>query len=726
MKTLTVALISLAVVLALLGCPDPVSRPSPVEDPEYISIPAGSLGAYGAIEVLQGTSPDNSGAVGVITENLTTPLAEGLNISVPTVPSEAFTITGTAPLPNTQGKSLTVSLNANPGYIFDPDAAYTFSGQSPSVKTAGSLTFPVSYTVVDGTTEHRLDSPVLTNASGNLIGTIALSGGAGTEASPYTGTVEVSSGNNLTILPDKPPRSASANVIYLLTSSATATEATIVGSGTSTVSGLSFDSTSKYLFIKVALASDSTQYTIYRIEVKIADPKPDIISTTPATLGGESITFNGSKSGNSAAEAIEGYVRLINTANAAPSIYMPGIGISYAVNDGSGAPSTGDYSASTSTRNFAANRTLWIRTQYPASGDPVSTRYYKVRVILDPQELKDPFLTSSSGLERPIYLSSGKSGDSVANAIEGNVTFPGPVTGVSLGTSEAPSNYSRAGLLVSDDIPAANTITGGNPFTLGNTNTILWVRIASWEEDSSSNPVSYKYYKIAITVTAPSPAEDFISTYGSNFSGVTLVQLSNDTVQVKGSVDVLASLTPSRHVHLYVDEGGFLGLFSSSSYSNVTFHAQGYGGSSGRTGTLRYHTGSLWIGDITTGTAGWSVSTGGYLSDLADSYTTVDAGLSLSLFSISNSSSTSRNISIGGSGNIRINGELNYHIGNNAYIGVRVSGGSGGNASVQVGRQSGSISSSASGSYSVNCRLSTASGDLGVNVDVPVNVTWQP
>jgi hypothetical protein len=726
MRKLTVALLAVTVALALLGCQDPVSNRSPVEDPVYTVIPAGSLGAYGAIEVAAGSeTADNSGVVGVITKKLTTSLSEGLNISAPQVSTDAFTITGTAPLPATQAKTVTVSLNANPGYIFDTDAAYTFGGQSAVVKTAGSVSFTVPYTVVDGSTDSALETLTIGTRG------IALSGGSGTVAAPYTGTVEIPFSSSQDLKGELTPRSTSATVTYMINTTGTVSDAnninTSIGSLSSATS-LSLSDTNKYLFVKLISAGDSSKYSIYRITVTIAAPKPEL---TSAYLGSRAINFYGSQAGTSVETAIEGSVHLSGTGSAALSSYSysEGNNIDWAVTSG-GYPAEADYTSS-SLSFTPARSTLWIRLRYTQSGDTIASRFYKVQVSLD-QELKDPvFVSTSPAYERAVYLYSGKTGDSIGNAKEGTATVP-VSTAVTI-RANGVSNPGKARVLVQSAgaaVPAPsdiNLLLGGG-FALSVTDSILWVKIGSWEEDSSGDPLSYTYYKISLTVTSDPPpaAEQFIATYKNSFSSSTLVQLGDDTVQVRGSwVSVNSDVSALAAVNLYVNDEVSLYIGGSTVLNNITVHAQGSGGTPGRKGVLAYNG----LPDVITLDTGSPVSVSD-LGDLRTSYNTIGATQNTPV-SLTINGSTPASTSLGLTGGTAVEGNGNYYtLSGGYYIGVGISSGTVQAACLSdLNNSSSYIAPPSSGSRTFNINVGRLSTSSGLSVSAPlvrVYVTWAP
>jgi hypothetical protein len=544
--------------------------------------------------------------------------------------------------------------------------------------------------------------------------------------------VEVSSFGSLTVSPKPTARTTGAAVTYAV-SSTVDTPVSITGGSTQ-----SLTSTNKYLFIKV-VSGDGTKESIYRIAVSIVQPKPDI---TAASLGSATIYFNGGQAGTSEAAAIEGYERLSGTAAATISVTAPGAtNREYAVTTGAGSFA---YTTGTSL-DFTAGRTLWIRTQYvdPVSGDLVSARYYKVLVNLDPQELKDPVLRSSSPVfERPVYLSPGKTGNSVADAIEGDVTVPAVTVSLVGGSNSA---QSRA-LVDSTIIPTADQITGSiSSITIpAGDDTILWVKIASWEKESDGiTPASYKFYKIRVAVTTGtiSDAEQFISSYKNSFSGGTLIRLSDDTVQLKGNgqVTMTSSVSPSNSINLYVDGGVSLNTTSSNTLTDkVTVHAQGPGGLGGRSGVLAYRSGSSSLSGVIAGAEGVSdVSTA--LGTLLTSYQAIRSVAPVTLSFPNNyySSGAGRDYtSLSSFSNGAFDGGQEFFQigGTNYYIGARIYYSSSSGCyfieAVYLSRPDFNYGNTpyTTGSHTFNINVGRVySGGLSVNgPTVQVNVSWVP
>jgi hypothetical protein len=490
MKRILLAL--LAVALVLLGCENPAGSASPVEDPEYTIIPEGSLGDYGTIYV-----PDMGGAltralvVQFIEDSLSEPLAAGINLSVPLLPDDADVIPGTDSSAN---KTLTVSLNANPGFRFDPDESYKFGKKDPVEKaTAGFVTFQVPYIVVNGQTGYELDPNALT-LGGRAI-TLNTTANTGSVTIPYPG-------NNVQLGGFIPIISFGATVTdHEASSTANVADASIVdqvtiNNTTGVLSGTvphSFSATGNTrLYIKVE-SGDGTHTRTYVITVSVDTPyrpRIDTVNYTP-TLDNKTIYFNGG-SGETATDPVEGKVLITNaTVASLGDFHLTGGTAKFFINRGTGAPSDTQFDDSplldTSAHNFSDHGTfLWIRLRI-TDGSTVLSRYYKVQVFLP--DLADNKLTLAG---KPVYLYAGGAG-TIANPVLGAVTVSGGGNLVSdLGRG--------AMVLVGNAEPSTNAafITSPNGIPITETTT-LWVRVRAYEDTEDGGAV-YRIYKIAVTV----------------------------------------------------------------------------------------------------------------------------------------------------------------------------------------------------------------------------------
>jgi hypothetical protein len=367
MKRILLAL--LAVALILLGCENPSgSDASPVEDPVSTTITAGSLGTYDPIYVIKDTALTPAGVVTGITNRLSGPLAAGSNLSVPLVPANASAYPEYSIANNrvSTTKTLTVSLNANPGFSFDPDAAYTFGGKGAKSKTAQSVTFDLDYTIVDGLTGHTLESLTLAGKAVTLTET------AGTVTIPYPGSGAV-------LGYTRPVLSTSARVTAVATAAGNEAENTINTQATSGTSNYDFSGNSKYLQVKVAANGGVGDTTVYRILVTVDTPYKPYIDTSnnrPTLTGNNVIRFNGAQSGDTPAAAVEGVVQIAGS-NVSLSNYSPlpsGVISHFLVNRGA-TPADADFVSTSTNFDFSDANTLWIRLRIMGGGDVLTARY---------------------------------------------------------------------------------------------------------------------------------------------------------------------------------------------------------------------------------------------------------------------------------------------------------------------------------------------------------------
>jgi hypothetical protein len=487
MRKLSIITGILALALVFAACENPASGRDPVDDPESIVIPAGTLGTIRPIYVLQGASGTLRNAIGK--DNLEAPLPAGVNLVIPYIPSDAATIENYNSLSRyEESKTIKVTLSTNPGYTFEEGASYTFGGDTQAAK-ADLIEFNVPYTVVDGLRGNDLETATLGSAAVILDGT--------------SGSVTLPNGQLSGLTFAAVPTVQSANATITLLVSANATEPGI-DINNATLTGLAFSNTNKYLHVKIVSTAGTK---IYKITVTEAPPSPADIGSN-STLGNVPIKITGSQSGESPQTAITAQVRLTgDPSNVAFAAGTGASGVRSTVITQSAAPTPvdADFSGGTTGLDFTRNGTiLWIRAQVAASG---STRYYKVTVILDPVELVnaylyiDPIVTTLT--KYYVSSSSQKSGDSIANAIEGTVVVD------SLGSFDfggQPINGTDSAYLLSDappSVPGDMSTTFNTAVTLtdGGARTI-WIKVASWERDAvtPANPASFKFYKIAVVV----------------------------------------------------------------------------------------------------------------------------------------------------------------------------------------------------------------------------------
>jgi hypothetical protein len=254
----------------------------------------------------------------------------------------------------------------------------------------------------------------------------------------------------------------------------------------------SFSGTDHYLHVKVTAGDGGGDYTVYVIAVTVDTPaRPKIDTST--TLDGQTIQFNGAQSGDTAANAVEGVVRVDNVAALLGS-YTETTGTPALVLNRGATPTDAEFEGSSlnviDSLNFrTGGSTLWIRLRI-TEGTTVLSRYYKVRVILPATDLADTDLELGT---EDVYLYTGGAGTR-ADPILGAVT-------VSSGTYNLSSSYGGGiGVLESAATPAIDAITDpiSTNFTI-NKATTLWVRIQAFENDAGGDPV-YKIYKIAVTL----------------------------------------------------------------------------------------------------------------------------------------------------------------------------------------------------------------------------------
>jgi hypothetical protein len=371
MKRILLAL--LAVALVLLGCENPSGGDaSPVEDPVSTPITATSLGTYDSLYVIRN---DNRTAI-VQKIEAASKLEPGINLSIPQLPTDASEIVAYSEPDNrvSTPRKLTVSLNANPGFSFNPDLAYTFGSTGAKSKTAGSVTFELDYTVVDGKTGHSLESLTL---AGRVV--TLTSSTAGTVTIPYPGSGAV-------LGYTRPVLSTNARVTAVATVAGNDAENTINTQATSGTSNYDFSGTNKYLQVKVAAAETGGESTIYRILVTVDTPYKPYITTsnTAPTLGtGNVIRFNGAQSGDTPAAAIEGVVQIASSnVSLGSGSYSPSGVVTprYLVNRGA-TPADAEFTGTSTVFDFSDANTLWIRLQIIKSGEVLTSRYYKVRVL---------------------------------------------------------------------------------------------------------------------------------------------------------------------------------------------------------------------------------------------------------------------------------------------------------------------------------------------------------